>query len=76
MVRCSEGGEDEIVVEEEEEGEDSEEIAEDEEIGKDLCNCTFSLAYGARIPLNNAMVSSVRTVPTSPPLCCMLQRLG
>ena len=41
MVRCSEGGEDE-------------EVAEDEEEGEDLCNCTFSLAYGAKILLNTA----------------------
>lgn len=41
MVRCSEGGEDE-------------EVAEDEEEGVDLCNCTFSLAYGAKILLNTA----------------------
>lgn len=29
-----------------------EEEAEDEEEGEDLCNCTFSLAYGAKILLN------------------------
>jgi hypothetical protein len=28
--------------------------AEDEEEGEDLCNCEFSLAYGAKILLNNA----------------------
>ena len=31
-----------------------EEVAEDEEEGEDLCNCTFSLAYGAKILLNTA----------------------
>ena len=30
------------------------EILEDEEEGEDLCNCTFSLAYGAKILLNTA----------------------
>lgn len=30
------------------------EIEEDEEEGEDLCNCTFSLAYGAKILLNTA----------------------
>lgn len=29
-------------------------VAEDEEEGEDLCNCTFSLAYGAKILLNTA----------------------
>ena len=33
---------------------DDEEVAEDEEEGEDLCNCTFSLAYGAKILLNTA----------------------
>ncbi|KAJ9303512.1 hypothetical protein DTO217A2_7002 [Paecilomyces variotii] len=28
------------------------EVAEDEEEGEDLCNCTFNLAYGAKILLN------------------------
>jgi elongation factor 3 len=28
--------------------------AEEEEEGEDLCNCEFSLAYGAKILLNNA----------------------
>ncbi|GFH27561.1 uncharacterized protein HaLaN_25903, partial [Haematococcus lacustris] len=28
--------------------------AEDVEEGEDLCNCEFSLAYGAKILLNNA----------------------
>ncbi len=28
--------------------------AEDQEEGEDLCNCEFSLAYGAKILLNNA----------------------
>jgi elongation factor 3 len=32
----------------------SAEILEDEEEGEDLCNCTFSLAYGAKILLNTA----------------------
>lgn len=27
---------------------------EDEDEGEDLCNCEFSLAYGAKILLNNA----------------------
>lgn len=36
-----------------EEGE-SAEVFEDEEEGEDLCNCTFSLAYGAKILLNTA----------------------
>lgn len=36
-----------------EEGQD-ERVFEDEEEGEDLCNCTFSLAYGAKILLNQA----------------------
>lgn len=36
-----------------EEGQD-ERVFEDEEEGEDLCNCTFSLAYGAKILLNTA----------------------
>ncbi|KAI0345053.1 hypothetical protein BDW22DRAFT_1405863 [Trametopsis cervina] len=35
-------------------GEDDEAVAEDEEEGEDLCNCQFSLAYGAKILLNTA----------------------
>ena len=31
-----------------------EEVLEDEEEGEDLCNCQFSLAYGAKILLNTA----------------------
>jgi elongation factor 3 len=31
---------------------DDEEVEDDEEEGEDLCNCTFSLAYGAKILLN------------------------
>lgn len=31
---------------------DEEEIPEDDEEGEDLCNCTFNLAYGAKILLN------------------------
>jgi elongation factor 3 len=31
---------------------DEEEVEDDEEEGEDLCNCTFSLAYGAKILLN------------------------
>ncbi|KAK3903113.1 armadillo-type protein [Staphylotrichum tortipilum] len=31
---------------------DDAEVEEDEEEGEDLCNCTFSLAYGAKILLN------------------------
>lgn len=33
---------------------DEAEVADDEEQGEDLCNCTFSLAYGAKILLNTA----------------------
>ncbi|TRM59837.1 hypothetical protein BD626DRAFT_506574 [Schizophyllum amplum] len=33
---------------------DDEEVAEDDEEGEDLCNCQFSLAYGAKILLNTA----------------------
>jgi len=33
---------------------DTVEVFEDEEEGEDLCNCTFSLAYGAKILLNTA----------------------
>ena len=29
-------------------------VLDDEEEGEDLCNCTFSLAYGAKILLNTA----------------------
>ncbi|PPQ67559.1 hypothetical protein CVT24_002839 [Panaeolus cyanescens] len=36
------------------EGEDAGEVPEDEEEGEDLCNCQFSLAYGAKILLNTA----------------------
>jgi elongation factor 3 len=36
------------------EGTDDEEVPEDEEEGEDLCNCQFSLAYGAKILLNTA----------------------
>jgi len=36
------------------EGEDDHAHAEDEEEGEDLCNCQFSLAYGAKILLNTA----------------------
>ena len=36
------------------EGEDDHEVPEDEEEGEDLCNCQFSLAYGAKILLNTA----------------------
>ncbi|TFK34884.1 P-loop containing nucleoside triphosphate hydrolase protein [Crucibulum laeve] len=36
------------------EGEDDDEVPEDEEEGEDLCNCQFSLAYGAKILLNTA----------------------
>ncbi|KIM49648.1 hypothetical protein M413DRAFT_60157 [Hebeloma cylindrosporum] len=36
------------------EGDDEEEHADDEEEGEDLCNCQFSLAYGAKILLNTA----------------------
>ncbi len=33
---------------------DDGEVPEDEEEGEDLCNCQFSLAYGAKILLNTA----------------------
>src|ERR1700722_12013272 len=36
------------------EGDDDGEVPEDEEGGEDLCNCQFSLAYGAKILLNTA----------------------
>lgn len=36
------------------EGLDEGEVPEDEEEGEDLCNCQFSLAYGAKILLNTA----------------------
>ncbi|KAF8061694.1 P-loop containing nucleoside triphosphate hydrolase protein [Lyophyllum atratum] len=36
------------------EGLEEEEVLEDEEEGEDLCNCQFSLAYGAKILLNTA----------------------
>jgi elongation factor 3 len=36
------------------EGTDDDEVPEDEEEGEDLCNCQFSLAYGAKILLNTA----------------------
>jgi elongation factor 3 len=36
------------------EDEDDADVPEDEEEGEDLCNCTFSLAYGAKILLNTA----------------------
>lgn len=36
------------------EGLDEGEVLEDEEEGEDLCNCQFSLAYGAKILLNTA----------------------
>ena len=35
-------------------GEEADEALEDEEEGEDLCNCQFSLAYGAKILLNTA----------------------
>ncbi|KAH7890035.1 P-loop containing nucleoside triphosphate hydrolase protein [Phlebopus sp. FC_14] len=35
-------------------GDDEDEVPEDEEEGEDLCNCQFSLAYGAKILLNTA----------------------
>lgn len=35
-------------------GEEDDAAAEDEEEGEDLCNCQFSLAYGAKILLNTA----------------------
>ncbi|KAJ7700888.1 P-loop containing nucleoside triphosphate hydrolase protein [Mycena rosella] len=38
------------------EGEDEEAVLEDEEEGEDLCNCQFSLAYGAKILLNTAVL--------------------
>jgi len=36
------------------EGTDDDEVPDDEEEGEDLCNCQFSLAYGAKILLNTA----------------------
>ena len=36
------------------EGDDDDHVEEDEEEGEDLCNCQFSLAYGAKILLNTA----------------------
>jgi elongation factor 3 len=36
------------------EGDDENDVPEDEEEGEDLCNCQFSLAYGAKILLNTA----------------------
>ena len=36
------------------EGESEDDVPEDEEEGEDLCNCQFSLAYGAKILLNTA----------------------
>lgn len=36
------------------EGDDVNGVEEEEEEGEDLCNCTFSLAYGAKILLNTA----------------------
>jgi len=36
------------------EGSDDNEVPDDEEEGEDLCNCQFSLAYGAKILLNTA----------------------
>lgn len=36
------------------EGDENDQELEDEEEGEDLCNCTFSLAYGAKILLNTA----------------------
>ena len=38
------------------EGTDNDEVLEDEEEGEDLCNCQFSLAYGAKILLNTAVL--------------------
>ncbi|KAJ7684450.1 P-loop containing nucleoside triphosphate hydrolase protein [Mycena polygramma] len=38
------------------EGEDDSSVPEDEEEGEDLCNCQFSLAYGAKILLNTAVL--------------------
>ncbi|KAH0830366.1 polyketide synthetase [Lanmaoa asiatica] len=35
-------------------GDDDDDVPEDEEEGEDLCNCQFSLAYGAKILLNTA----------------------
>ncbi|KAF8432448.1 polyketide synthetase [Boletus edulis BED1] len=35
-------------------GDDDDDVADDEEEGEDLCNCQFSLAYGAKILLNTA----------------------
>lgn len=44
----------EWVVQSATEGIDDSAVADDEEEGEDLCNCQFSLAYGAKILLNTA----------------------
>jgi elongation factor 3 len=44
----------EFVVRSATEGTDDNEVPDDEEEGEDLCNCQFSLAYGAKILLNTA----------------------
>jgi elongation factor 3 len=56
------------------EDDDTAEVPEDEEEGEDLCNCQFSLAYGAKILLNTATLPmrafsapSSRRLPTSCP---------
>jgi elongation factor 3 len=38
------------------EGDEEDAVADDEEEGEDLCNCQFSLAYGAKILLNTAVL--------------------
>jgi elongation factor 3 len=38
------------------EGTDDGDVPDDEEEGEDLCNCQFSLAYGAKILLNTAVL--------------------
>ena len=35
-------------------GDDDDDVADEDEEGEDLCNCQFSLAYGAKILLNTA----------------------
>jgi elongation factor 3 len=44
----------EYVVKSSAEDAEDDDVAEDEEEGEDLCNCQFSLAYGAKILLNTA----------------------
>lgn len=45
---------------------------QDNEEGEDLCNCEFSLAYGAKILLNNARLRLKVGPPSMPALKCTL----